>query len=337
MSGYKLNASELVGEDCRYIIDHFEMELLSGKTVFVTGATGLIGKSLIFAMLYWNQTCGEPIEIIALVRDPERAVQIFGRPEHLIFLVGDIMNPLVYTGQIDYIIHGASQTDSSAFVKEPVETILTAVYGTYHILTMARQKAVKGFVYMSSMEVYGSPATDEKITEDKESNLDVMSVRSSYPESKRMCEALCTSFAAQYGVPARVIRLTQTFGPGVKYDDNRVFAEFARCVMEGRDIVLHTAGQTARSYLYTADAVWAILTVLLFGENGEAYNAANEDTYCTVYEMAELVAEKCADNKITVRFEVSDQADNKYTPTQKMNLDTKKLRKLGWYGGGVHT
>ena len=136
--------------------------------------------------------------------------------------------------------------------------------------------------------------------------------------------------ASQYGVPSKVVRLTQTFGPGVQYNDGRVFAEFARCAIEGRNITLHTKGETKRSYLCTEDAVNAILTVLLKGQDGEAYNAANEDTYCSIYEMAKLVANECAGGKIKVVIEETDASTFGYAPTLHMNLDSKKIRHLGW-------
>ena len=158
-----------------------------------------------------------------------------------------------------------------------------------------------------------------------------MAVRSCYPESKRMCESLCASYASEYGVPAKVVRLTQTFGPGVAYNDGRVFAEFARCAIEGRNIVLNTKGETKRNYLYTEDAANALFTVLAKGVPGEAYNAANEETYCTIYEMACLVAKECAGGKIEVEVrERADAAKLGYAPTLHMNLDASKLRSLGW-------
>ena len=129
----------------------------------------------------------------------------------------------------------------------------------------------------------------------------------------------------------RVLRLTQTFGPGVDYQDARVFAEFARCVIEGKNIVLKTKGETKRNYLYTADAVTAILIVLLEGKIGEAYNAANEQTYCSIYDMAVLAAEHCAAGRISVEVQGEKNAEALgYAPTLHMNLDTGKLRALGW-------
>lgn len=312
--------------------DWIDFEKLSGASVLVTGATGLIGHTLVRALLCLENKLAKPPKVIALVRNIAKARALFSDcpQEKLDFIVGDVSSAIDYEGKIDYIIHAASQTSSKAFVDEPVQTIRTALDGTINMLELAREKAVKGFVYFSSMEVYGSPNTDEKIREDHSTNLDTMSVRTSYPEGKRMCEALCAAYYAQYKVPAKVIRLTQTFGPGVKYNDGRVFAEFARCALEKRDIVLHTKGETKRCYLYTADAVSAILTVLLNGAAGEAYNAANEDSYCSIYEMAELVAKECAGSEIKVTFDIGDESKYGYAPVLKMNLDAGKLKSLGW-------
>ena len=246
-------------------------------------------------------------------------------------MVSDICDLKAEQIGVDYIIHAASQTSSKAFVNQPVETINTAIKGTAAVLEFARVNKVKSFVYLSSMEVYGSPDNDEKISEEYGTNLDTMKVRSCYPESKRMCENLCVSYFSEYGVPVKIIRLTQTFGEGVEYNDGRVFAEFARCAIEGRDIILKTKGETKRNYLYLDDAVDAVFTVLLKGENGNAYNAANEDTYCSIYDMAKLVSERCAGNKIKVVIcEQQDISKFGYAPALKMNLSTEKLKRLGW-------
>ena len=316
------------------------LHTLTGKSVLVTGATGLIGSTLVNALCAFAWACtangAEPPHVLALVRNQAKAEAMFaGIPEEILTLVvSDVTDSNIHEKfadlNVNYIVHAASETSSRAFVSSPVDVINTAITGTRNMLELARSKKCDGFVYTSTMEVYGAPETDEKIFESSGTDLDTMSVRSSYPESKRMCESLCASYASQYGVPAKVLRLTQTFGPGVRYDDGRVFAEFARCAIEKRDIVLHTKGETCRSYLYTADAAAAILTVLAFGEVGEAYNAANEATYCSVYEMAQMVANECASGDITVRVEVEDTEKFGYAPVLHMNLDTFKLRSIGW-------
>ncbi|MCM1362159.1 MAG: NAD(P)-dependent oxidoreductase [Clostridiales bacterium] len=296
--------------------------------ILVTGATGLVGSAIVKKLLEQGNN-----KVVALVRNSEKAEKIFAdyETDNLEIMISDICDLKPEAVGVDYIIHAASQTSSKAFVNQPVETINTAIKGTTAILEFARVNPVKSFVYLSSMEVYGLPVTDEKIYEDHSTNLDTMVVRSCYPESKRMCENICVSYFSEYDVPVKIVRLTQTFGPGVAYNDGRVFAEFARCAIEGRDIVLKTKGETKRNYLYLEDAVDAILAVLMKGENGSAYNAANEDTYCSIYEMAKLVTEKCSNKKISVIIEENeDIAKLGYAPTLKMNLSTEKLKRLGW-------
>ena len=301
---------------------------LRGKTVLVTGATGLIGHTLVGALVCANRRRGLGMRILALVRDEARARERFadapGLPE---FVVGTVEALPEIDGPVDYIVHGASQTASKAFVRQPAETIRTAVMGTQNMLELARAKEVSGLVYLSSMEMYGFPERGHKVTEDEAGAFSPLDVRNSYPISKLLCEALCCAYAGEYGVPASILRLTQTFGPGVNYNDGRIFAEFGRCVLEKRDIVLKTKGETERSYLYTADAATAILTVLLKGAPGQAYNAANESTYCSIVDMARRVA---AMGGIGVRFEIQDVSSAGYANTLYMDLDTSKLRKTGW-------
>lgn len=305
---------------------------LDGKTILITGATGLIGQNIVNALLYYGILVKNPPKVMALVRNIEKANLIFAQQlkdcgKCLEFVMGDITERVEINQKVDYIIHGASQTVSSAFIEKPVETIDIAINGTKNMLELARQHNVKSFVYLSSMEVYGYPQKGEKVTEDKIGALSPLVVRNSYPLSKQICESLCCAYKSEHMVPVKIARLTQTFGPGVEYTDKRVFAEFARCVIEKRDIVLKTKGETERSYLYTMDAVSAILTIMLKGVGGQAYSVANEDTYCSIAEMAATVA-KLGD--INVMFDIQDTNNLGYANTLYMDLDTSLLKSLGW-------
>ena len=307
-------------------------DALKGKSILVTGATGLIGSCLIKALACLFDGKADPPRLLALIRSREKAARVFADVprDNIVLVDGDVTRPLKVEGPVDYIVHAASVTASRAFVDAPADTIFTALNGTKNMLDLAREKQVSAFVYLSSMEVYGAPETDEKITETHSTNLNPMLPRTSYPESKRMCESMVAAYKAQYGVPGMSLRLTQTFGRGVSYDDRRVFAEFARCAIEGRDIILHTKGETKRSYLYTLDAVTAILTLLVKGVPGEAYNAANEATYISIYDMAHLAARVCGDQSTRVIVQDDDDGSRGYAPVLKMNLDTSKLKSLGW-------
>lgn len=304
---------------------------LDTATVLITGSTGLIGKTLTDVLLAYAAKSQTPPKLVLPVRNIAKAIGFFGAQNPQLELIEwDADQPLCYEGRVDYILHCAAQTSSKGFVEQPVETAVASFCGTRNLLEFAKQKKVKGIVYLSTMEVYGTPQTDDKIGEDYVGVIDPLNVRNCYPESKRLCENLCVSYYSEYGLPTYIARLTQTFGPGVQADDQRVFAEFARCAIEQTDIILHTKGETKRNYLYTADAVRALLTVMLCGHPGQAYNLANEQTYCSIYEMACMVAKEVADGRIEVRCEIQDTQKFGYAPVLHMNLDTAKLCALGW-------
>lgn len=312
--------SSIFEEDINNIIKDFDMSVFDGKTILVTGATGLLGKLCVKSLL----NSGFNTQVIALVRNEEKANKIFGKSNRLSFLVQDINQKIQKTRKVDYIIHTASTTSSKDFVEKPVETIYTALNGTRNVLEFAKNKKITGMVYLSSLEVYGVNQKED-IKENDYGFIDILNQRSSYSESKKMAETMCISYGSEYGVPVKIARLAQTFGAGVSKNDNRVFAQFSKSVINGDDIILHTKGETKRNYCYTTDAVRAIFTVLTKGEKNSAYNIANKNTYCSIAEMAHLL-----ENEITkVVYEIDD-VNRGYNPTVKICLNTEKLEQLGW-------
>lgn len=311
----------------------FDFKRLNNSTIFITGATGLIGSYIVKCLLTANRKLDLNIRVVANVRNISKAKNVFVDylDKTLEFYIGDINDIIDYNDKVDYIIHGASATSSKYFVDCPVETIDIAINGTMNILKFAKEKNIKGFVYLSSLEVYGKIDKDESIRESDYGYIDFLSARSSYSEGKRMVECLCSAYFHEYSIPVKIARLTQTFGAGVDYNDSRVFAEFIRCVLEKKNIILHTTGETVRNYCYLSDAVDAILTILMDGENGEAYNIANKNTTCSIAEMAKLVASLCDDYSVDVIFDIDDDISKRgYNPTMKAYLNTEKLEKLGW-------
>ena len=327
-----MNAIQLEDFQALAALQTLPWEDLCRQTVVITGGTGLIGSNLVHALLFLNREKALDLRLILPVRDERAAAKMFTEG-------GDALTLLPYRlgevpavdGEADFIVHLASPTDSRFFKDHPVDTLLANLDGTRVMLELAHEKKVRKMVFLSTMEVYGAPPKGHPVTECELGAFDTMSARNSYPIAKQASEALCYAFFSQYGVPAVVLRLTQTFGPGVRYHDGRVFAEFMRCALEGRDIVLRTPGATERPYLYTADAVSAILHALLKGEPGEAYTAANPDSRCTIREMAELVADTVADGRIRVVTDLSeDPAKFGYADTLTVMLDISKIRRLGW-------
>lgn len=306
----------------------------SEKTILVTGATGLIGSLLVMSLACRNRIFKQGIKVKALVRNLEKAKALFTGcldDENFEIVVGDVNSALDHVGKVDFVVHAASVTSSRDFVVKPVETISTAIDGTRHVLELARSQSIEGMLYLSSLEVYGVPENKVLVSEKDSGYIDCLQVRSSYSEGKRMVECLCASYASEYGVPVKIARLCQTFGAGVAYEDNRVFAQFARSAIEGTDIVLKTKGETLRNYCYTADAVGALLIVLAKGNVGEAYNVANPATAISIADMAKFVCENFSEGKSQVVLDIAeDAAKLGYNPVVKICLDTAKLETLGW-------
>ena len=296
-------------------------------TYLITGSTGLIGTALVKAIAAMGH------DVIAAARDMEKASRLFGGLAGVEIIKWDVTRPLdksavsIKSPERCCLIHAAAETASRGFVERPVETISTILDGTRNVLEFARKSQMRKVVFLSTMEVYGSPKTDP-VTETDFGFLDPAVVRSSYPEAKRLAENLCVAYAEEYGVNVTIARLTQTFGLGVVRGDTRVFAQFAEAVLGKRDIVLHTEGRTARCYCYIDDAVSAILTLAEKGASGEAYNVANPATYCTIREMAEMLVAAHPPSRVVIDF--SGAAGKGYAPEFKMRLSTAKLEALGW-------
>lgn len=323
----------ILHEDMEQIVTDVNIcwNLLRNQTVLVTGATGIIGSVIIRALFAGNSKYGLNIRIITFGRDTQkskRLIETCGAE----FFMHDVREPFEVDEPVDYIFHCAAITSSADMIAKPVEVIDTAIDGTRNIMELAIKKNSKSVVYLSSMEVYGQPSRSEVIESDL-GYLDLTAPRSSYPESKRLCESMCAAYLSEYGVPVKIARLARTFGAGTPNDisDMRVAMQFARKAMSGKDIVLHTAGDSIANCCYTADIVRGLLLLLTKGKNGEAYNIVNPEARVTIREMAELVAGKVCGGKVSVIVDVPKEIKKLgYAPDVAMKLSADKIGRLGW-------
>lgn len=309
-------------------------------TYIITGATGYIGSALIKYILKGGQTDGEnrEIRIIAPVRNMQKASGIL--PAEVDFVQMDLcdrrcVGQLLEAGNgADYMIHCASITKSAEMIEHPVEVTESIVNTTQNILEFARQIPLKSMVYLSSMEVYGKIDCMDGLRVKEEEvcrgELEVLNARSCYPLGKRMAENICFSYYKEYDVPVKIARLAQTFGQRILPEDNRVYAQFARAVQNGKDIVLYTKGCSMGNYCDIDDAVRGIMTILKRGTDGEAYNVVNEGNTMTVRQMAEFVANQVANGKIKVKYEISDDNSHGYASDTGLQMSGQKLENLGW-------
>lgn len=310
------------------------INFLRNKTIMITGATGLIGTNVCKALICSNEKFDAGIKIVLHARDKrklEEKYHLYLKKDYVDVVLGDIKDPILFSGGVDYIIHCASITSSRSFVENPVETIDVLVNGTMNILNFAKNKKVSGFLYLSSLEVYGDSFNEkELISEHDYRYLDFLNVRSSYPEGKRMCECLCSSFASEYHLPIFIARLSQTIGCDIDiYNDNRVFAEFARCIKTGNDIVVKTTGNTVRTYCDVSDATVALFYILSKGNVCNAYNVTNKNTLCSINDLANAFC-AASNKKIKVIHSSTNDNTNGYNHEIKINLDTTKIESLGW-------
>ena len=318
--------NEILIEDINEFTSSFKLHKELENTKFlITGATGLIGSTLVRCLLALN----ENIQITCPVRSVDKAFLLFGEDSSKVkWLEGNLQDTLHDLDEYnDFVIHCASPTAGKYMVEHPAETFEFAMDSTRSLLSFAKRYHVKGMVYLSSLEYYGQNADEKLIEEDFEGYVDPNSPRSSYPLGKRAAEFLCVAYAKEFGVKVKVARLTQTFGVGVSSNDNRVFAQFARSVIQGTDIVMHTTGESAKPYCYTTDCVSAMLYILLKGKNGEAYNVANPNTYISIRDMANFLQSQF-NPKIQVRIELHPEMG--YAPVTKLRLSADKLMSLGW-------
>ena len=317
---------------------------MSEATVFITGVTGLIGSALVSILAFANEKYWLDLRIIGHGRNAAKGDALCKRCE-IEFIGSDIRRPIpteTLPQKLDYIFHCAAITKSADMVAKPVEVITTAIDGTRNVLELARDRHCGSFVYLSSMEVYGDVYGEaygdaygqteaREVAETDLGYLDLSNPRSSYPESKRCCELLCAAHASQHGFPVKIARLAQTFGAGTPRNDTRVFAQFARSAAAGNEIELHTEGKSRGNYCYTADAVRGLLTILLKGGDGEAYNVANPEASMTIREMAGLLADAVCGGKIKVKVKTPEDIEKRgYAPDTGFRLNTDKLNALGW-------
>ncbi len=306
-------------------------EILKGSKFVITGATGLLGACMVNCLLALDKKYSLGLHVTSVVRNKEKALRLFGdETVNHDFYVYDFASSELFNpcDEADYIVHFASPTASKYFLERPVETILTGISGTEKVLEYASSHSVMSMAYISSLEVYGTVYDDTTpLTEDQQGYINPIDARSSYPIGKRAAECLCHAYAVEKKLPVRIARLAQTFGAGVSKDDNRVFAQFARSIISGSDITLHTTGELSRCYCYTIDAINSILYILLKGKDGEAYNVANEDTYISIIEMARYLCREFNPNVKPI-IELKDGMG--YSPVTKLRLSTDKIRSLGW-------
>lgn len=307
---------------------------LSDKSVLITGASGLIGSFLIDVLMQKNKESNLDCKVFAMGRSIEHSKNRFSKywDDNLFeFIQHDINIPItnIGSGQIDYIIHLASNTHPLAYANDPIGTITTNIIGTNNLLKYGSTHNIERFVFASSNEIYGENRGDIELFDENYSGyLNSNTLRAGYPESKRCGEALCQAYYKSKGLDFVIPRFTRTYGPTMLLSDSKVISQFIKNGINGENIVLKSKGNQQYSFTYVADAVSGLLTILLLGKTASAYNISDLSSNIDLKSLANLVASLT--NTIVVTREPDKTEKIGFSKATKAMLNGEKLRTLGW-------
>jgi UDP-glucuronate decarboxylase len=343
-----VNADAIVREDLDFIVQRAgaELEQMSGRRLLVVGGAGFLGHYLVQSALHWNALNSNRAPIHVTLLDnyargvPDWLKRIESNPA-LSLLKHDIGKPMPENSEgFQFIIHAASIASPIYYRKHPLETMDANVGGLRNLLDFGLRNAkgnspLAGFLFFSSSEIYGDPPLDQIPTpETYRGNVSCTGPRACYDEAKRYGETLCVTFAGQHGLPAKVARPFNNYGPGLKITDRRVISDFAVDIFGARDIVMFSDGSARRTFCYVADAICGYYKVLVKGRPGEAYNIGVEEPEITMLDLAEKMAALARDlfgykGKV-VRHESPDKDYNTDNPNRRCPILTKARSELGY-------
>ena len=339
-------------------------EEMDGRSILISGATGMIGSTLIDVLMMRKrgaaaaslEAAGKDnaadLRIFALGRSVEKAKNRFREyweDPRFAFVQCDINDreslerACAEAGiggsqegsaqnaadTIDYVFHAASNTHPVAYANDPIGTVVTNIIGLDNLLHFATEHGCRRFLFASSNEIYGENRGDAELFDEQYCGyIDCNTLRAGYPESKRAGEALCQAYIRQKGLDVVIPRFTRSFGPSLLRTDTKALSQFIRKGVAREDIVLKSAGTQFFSYTYVCDAVSGLLYCLWKGTCGEAYNIADVSCDITLRDLAQTIADLVGTKVV---FDLPDAVEAAgYSKATKARLDSTKLQGLGW-------
>ena len=323
--------NKVLKEDLEAIIgENIPWEKLKGRTVLITGASGMIGIYMLQVLTLLNERYDYNIRVIAMLRNAKKLPKEVREREDVEIIVHDVTERLEVSGDVHYVIHAASPASPLIMQNQPVETIAANTLGTFNTLRLAKEKKAEGYLFISSREVYGQPNEGQEFFyEDTYGFVDQLNPRSCYSEGKKAAETMCVCYHDEYGLNVKLARLAHTYGPGMSIYDGRVQADFLQNVFHTEAIVLKSEGTAVRSYTYIGDAVAGLYRILLDSED-MVYNIGNEEGKVSIRELAEIMVDIYPERGLKLVFDIPEGGTKGTAPYTLGILSSRKLRKIGW-------
>lgn len=330
-----------MAEDFDYMARKFgDLGRFAGKTVVLTGGAGFVGYGLT-AFLARLGSYGAPLKRLLVldlfaggVPGWLRELEAEGLPVSAAAfdVTRDAFGPAL--ADADFVLHLASIASPSFYRKFPLQTLEANAFGLRNLLEACRGGRCEGILFFSSSEVYGNPPPEAIPTpETYWGHVATIGPRACYDESKRFGETLCSLYHQVHGLPIRVVRPFNNYGPGLNPEDGRVLADFARSVRNGEDIAIHSDGSPTRTYCYIADAIVGYLKALTHS-SFDVFNIGSDGPEISVAELAQVfarVAGRELGREPTVRYRPSGEADYLTDNPQRRCPDIGKARRLLGY------
>ncbi len=328
--------SNVIKEDIKDISKEMEEQLkkLEASTVLISGGGGFLGGYFLDLIEYCNQNLFEtPCHVICIENfisaAPQRIQHLQNNP-YFDIVNQDIVQPLNINKKVDFIIHAASIASPTFYRQYPIETIETNVLGLKNLLDFSKMHDVKGFLFFSTSEIYGNPAPEFIPTpENYNGNVSCTGPRACYDESKRLGETLCVNYYQQYGVPVKVVRPFNVYGPGLRIDDKRVIPDFFNDALNDKKISLLSNGAPTRSFCYIGDAIRGFMLALLSDHNGEAFNIGNDEVEISMLDLAKQIGKLVGD--VEIEYKQSDDDQYLIDNPQRRCPDLTKAKNLLGY------
>lgn len=323
--------NRVLKEDLEAIIsENISWEKLKGKTVMITGASGMIGTYMLQTLTMLNDKFGYGVKVLAVLRNPAKLPEEVRAREDVKIIVHDVTKSFEIEDDVDYLIHAASPASPLIMQNQPVETIAANTLGTFNTLSLAKEKNAEGYMFISSREIYGQPSEGQEFFyEDTYGFVDQLNPRSCYSEGKKAAETMCVCYHDEYGLNTKIARLAHTYGPGMSIYDGRVQADFLKNVYHNEDIVLKSEGTAVRTYTYIADAVAGLYRILLDSQE-IVYNIGNEEGKVSIRELAEIMVGIYPERNLKLVFDIPEGGTKGTAPYTLGILNSKKLREIGW-------